>query len=226
MLKKMSVTFLACAALAIPLMAQGAPSLAGIWIVDGDMSTVKTIDGKLPPFKAEARRQYNAAIAARKAGKTTDPVAQCLPHGLPRLMFAPYPFEILEEPKQISFIHEAQHMPRLVYLGEKLPSMDDLDRNWMGQSAGNWDGDTLVVDSAGFNSETTLDRAGIPHSEDLVIQERFSLKDGGRILENEITITDPQTFTRPWKTKARFKKMDSSYWLKEYVCTDKNPEAG
>lgn len=220
-----SLSTVACAVLLMPLAANSAPSLAGTWMPTGDLSAIKTADGKAPPLNAEARRKYNAAIAARKAGKTTDPVAQCLPHGLPRLMFAPYPFEVLEEPTQITFVHEAEHLARFVYLNENLPPRDELDISWMGKSVGHWDGDTLVIDSAGFNDETTIDRAGMPHSEDMVLQERMTLKDGGNTLENEITITDPKTFTRPWKTRVTYKKMDPSYWLQQYVCTDKNPEA-
>jgi hypothetical protein len=116
-------------------------------------------------------------------------------------------------------------MPRLVYLGEKLPPIDDLDGNFMGMSVGNWNGDTLVIDSAGFNDLTTLDKAGIPHSTEMVMQERVKLIDGGQRIEDVITVTDPQTFTKPWSYRLTFKRMPNDYWLKEFACTDKNPDA-
>ena len=206
--------------------AQAAPSLAGFWLVEGNHDTLKDEQGKLPPMKPEARKRYDAAVAARKAGKPSgDTLAKCLPHGLPRLLGAPYPIEVLEEKKQITFLHEVHHMPRLVYLGEKLPPIDELDGNFMGLSVGNWDADTLVIDSAGFNDLTTLDKAGIPHSTEMVLQERLRLIDGGQRLENIITVTDPQTFTKPWRYRLTFKRLPNDHWLKEFVCTDKNPDA-
>jgi len=206
--------------------AQAAPLLAGFWLVEGNHDTLTDDKGKLPPMTAEARKRYNAAVAARKLGKYTgDTLTKCLPHGLPRLLGAPYPIEVLEEKKQITFLHEVHHMPRLVYLGEKLPPIDDLDGNFMGLSVGNWNGDTLVIDSAGFNDITTLDKAGIPHSTEMVLQERMKLIDGGQRLENVVTVTDPQTFTKPWSYRLTFKRMPNDYWLKEFACTDKNPDA-
>lgn len=202
------------------------PSFAGVWLLEGDHSTIRTVEGKLPPMKSEARRRYDAAVAARRKGKPIgDTVTKCLPHGLPRLLFAPYPVEILQEKRQLTFLHEAHHMPRLVYLGEKLPALDTLDNNYMGASAGNWDGDTLVIDSAGFNDITTIDAAGVPHSEALTLNERMRLIDGGQTLEDVITVTDPETFTKPWRTRVTFRRLPEGTWLREFVCTDRNPDA-
>ena len=226
-MKKILFAAAACAAtLSAPAFAAD-PSFAGFWKLEGDFSTLKTIDGKIPPMNPEARKRYNAAVALRKQGKPvpTDTVQKCWPHGLPRLLLAPYPIEVLQDARQITFLHEAHHMPRLVYLGEKLPALDTLDNNYMGFSVGNWDKDTLVIDTTGFNDITTLDKAGIPHSEALVLQERVRLTDNGQTLEDVITVTDPETFTKPWKARISFKKMPNDYWLKEMVCTDKNPDA-
>lgn len=226
-MKKILFAAAACAATLSASAFAADPSFAGFWIVEGDHSTMKTIDGRLPPMKPEAKKRYDAAVALRKKGKPvpTDTVQKCLPHGLPRVLTAPYPIEVLQDARQLTFLHEAHHMPRLVYLGEKLPAPDTLDNNYMGFSVGNWDKDTLVIDSAGFNDITTLDKAGIPHSESLVLQERLRLTDNGQTLEDVITVTDPETFTKPWKVRLSFKKMPNDYWLKEFVCTDKNPDA-
>jgi len=226
-MKKILFAAAACAAtLSVPAFATD-PSFVGFWKVDGDFSTLKTVDGRLPPMKPEAKKRYDAAVALRKKGKPvpTDTVQKCWPHGLPRVLTAPYPIEVLQDSKQITFLHEAHHMPRLVYLGEKLPALDTLDGNYMGLSVGNWDKDTLVIDSAGFNDITTIDKAGIPHSEAMVLQERMRLTDNGQTLEDVVTVTDPETFTKPWKFRLTFKKMPNDYWLKEFVCTDKNPDA-
>jgi hypothetical protein len=197
----------------------------GVWLIQGNHATIMTVDGKLPPMIKEAALRYAAAVKARKAGKPDfDTIQTCKPHGFPRILFAAYPIEILEEPKQVTFIHEIHHMPRMVYLDMTLPKLDDLDPNWMGLSAGRWDGDTLVVDSEGFNDLTTLDTAGLPHSTDMRVAERISKVDADT-LEDVITITDPKMYAQPWSTRVTYQRQPGLR-LKEYVCTDSNPEAG
>jgi hypothetical protein len=199
--------------------------LMGVWMIEGDRSTLTTVDGKLPPMKPAAKAKYDAAVKIRKAGGVPpgDTVAKCMPHGLPRLLLAAFPIEVLQEPQQVTFIHEAQHMPRLVYLDAKLPPIADMDPNWMGFSAGRWEGDTLVVESGGFYDRTTLDKAGLPHSTEMKLTERIR-KTGPDSLEDMITVEDAQTYTKPWTAKVTFKRLPG-YRLKQYVCTETNPEA-
>lgn len=196
----------------------------GVWLIDGDHSTIRTVDGKLPPLKPAAARLYRAHLAARKAGRPAfDTVQSCEPHGLPRILFANFPIEVLQEPRQVTFIHEVHHMPRMVYLDMALPKPEDLDTLWMGVSVGHWEGDTLVVDSAGFNDKTTLDAAGLPHSTGLRLQERWRKLDGDT-LEDVITVNDPEDYARPWSTRVAFKRQPGRR-IQEYVCTDHNLEA-
>jgi hypothetical protein len=196
----------------------------GVWLIQGDHSVIKTVDGKLPPMTSGAATRYAAALRARKAGKPDfDTIQTCKPHGFPRILFAAYPIEILQEPKQVTFIHEIHHMPRMVYLDLTLPALDDMDPNWMGLSAGHWDGDTLAVESQGFNDLTTLDAAGLPHSTQMKVSERLRKVDADTF-EDVITITDPKTYTKPWSTRVTYRRQPGLR-LKEYVCTDANPEA-
>jgi hypothetical protein len=196
----------------------------GVWLIQGDHSVVKTIDGKLPPMTKPTAARYAAAIKARQSGKPDfDTIQTCRPHGFPRILFAAYPIEVLQEPTQVTFIHEVHHMPRMVYLDMPLPKLDDMDPNWMGLSAGHWDGDTLAVESQGFNDLTTLDTAGLPHSTQMHVSERIRKLDGDT-LEDVITITDPQTFTRSWSTRVTYRRQPGLR-LKEYACMDSNPEA-
>jgi hypothetical protein len=196
----------------------------GVWLIQGDHSVIRTVDGKLPPMTSAAATRYAAAVRARKAGKPDfDTIQTCKPHGFPRILFAAYPIEILQEPKQVTFIHEIHHMPRMVYLDLTLPKLDDMDPNWMGLSAGHWDGDTLAVESQGFNDLTTLDAAGLPHSTQMKVSERLRKLDGDTI-EDVITITDPKTYAKPWSTRVTYRRQPGLR-LKEYVCTDANPEA-
>jgi len=199
-------------------------NLAGVWLIEGNHSAVKTLNGKLPPMNETAAARYAAAVRARKAGHPDfDTIQTCRPHGFPRILFAAYPIEVLQESRQITFIHEVHHMPRMVYLDLTLPKLEDMDPNWMGQSAGRWEGDTLVVDSQGFNDVTTLDSAGLPHSTEMRVTERIRKLDANT-LEDLITIDDPKTYTKPWSTRVTYKRQPGAR-LKEYVCTDSNPEA-
>jgi hypothetical protein len=201
-----------------------AQNFAGVWLIEGDHSVIKTVDGKLPPMTRAAAARYAAAVRARKAGKPDfDTIQSCKPHGFPRILFAAYPIEVLQEPRQVTFIHEVHHMPRMVYLDLTLPKLEDMDPNWMGQSAGRWEGDTLVVESQGFNDLTTLDAAGLPHSSDLRVLERIRKIDADT-LEDVITINDAKTYTRPWSTRVTYRRQPGRR-LQEYVCTDSNPEA-
>jgi hypothetical protein len=199
-------------------------NLEGVWLIQGDHSVIKTIEGKLPPLSKAAAARYAAAVRARQAGKPVfDTIQTCKPHGFPRILFAAYPIEILQEPTQVTFIHEIHHMPRMVYLDLALPKLEDMDPNWMGQSAGHWEGDTLVVETQGFNDLTTLDAAGLPHSTEMRVSERLRKLDADT-LEDAITIKDPKTYTKSWTTRVTYRRQPGLR-LKEYVCTDSNPEA-
>jgi hypothetical protein len=197
--------------------------LQGVWLVQTPPSALKTLDGKLPPMTPAAAKIYKAHLEARKAGKPDfDTIQACMPHGFPRILFASYPIEVLQEPKQVTFIHEVHHMPRLVFLDAQPLKADDRDQNWMGFSTGHWEGDALVVFTAGFNDKTVLDVAGLPHSVDMEVTERIQKTDADT-LEDVITIHDPKTYTKDWSTKAVFKRQPGRR-LQEYVCTDSNPE--
>jgi hypothetical protein len=201
-----------------------AQNFEGVWLIQGDHSVIKTIEGRLPPMTPAAAARYAAAVQARRAGKPDfDTIQTCKPHGFPRILFAAYPIEILQEPTQVTFIHEIHHMPRMVYLDLTLPKLDDMDPNWMGQSAGHWAGDTLVVDTQGFNDLTTLDSAGLPHSTEMRVSEHLRKLDADT-LEDAITISDPKTYTKSWTTRVTYRRQPGLR-LKEYVCTDSNPEA-
>jgi hypothetical protein len=200
-----------------------AQNFEGVWLIQGDHSAVRTIDGRLPPMTPNAAARYAAAIKARQAGKPEfDTIQSCKPHGFPRILFAAFPIEVLQEPTQVTFIHEVHHMPRMVYLDLTLPKLDDMDPNWMGLSAGHWDGDILVVESQGFNDLTTLDAAGLPHSTEMRVGERIRKLDADT-LEDLITITDPKSYTQPWSTRVTYRRQPGLR-LKEYACMDSNPE--
>jgi hypothetical protein len=127
------------------------------------------------------------ALAKERLSKD-DPNANCLPAGVPRM--SPYPWEILQTPKVIVFLHEGNmHTYRQVFMdGSGHPS--DLDPTSYSDSRGKWDGDTLVVDTVGFNDKFWFDGVGHPHTEKLHIIERFRRPDSAH-LDFDVTIDDP-----------------------------------
>jgi hypothetical protein len=195
----------------------------GVWLIQNAPAALKTTDGKLPPMTAEASKLYKAHLAARKAGKPDfDTIQECMPHGFPRILTADYPIEIYMEPKQVTFIHEVHHFPRLVFLDAQPAKAEDRDQNWMGFSTGHWEGDTLVVFTAGFNDKTVLDTAGLPHTTDMEVTEHIKKTDA-ESLEDVVTIHDPKMYAKDWSFKLDYKRQPGRR-LAEYVCTDKNPE--
>jgi hypothetical protein len=99
----------------------------------------------------------------------------------------------------------------------------DMDPTWYGDSIGTWDGDTLVVDSVGFNDKFWFDFAGHPHTEQLHVTEKFHRRDLGN-LDMEVTIVDPGTYTRPWVSK-RTSALMQNYEIQEYICNENNQDA-
>lgn len=194
------------------------PDFTGLWRVQSFIPAIKTDKGELPPLKPEAREVYDQRIADRAAGRDVhDPIDACLPHGVPRLMFAPYPMMLLQANGQLDMIQEANHTTRLVYIDQ--PPVDGDDPKWLGDSTGRWEGNTLVVDTINNDHRTWLDKAGLPHSDDMKVTERLSLGDGGKVLTDAITIDDPKTYTAPWTTTVRFNRVSGPMALAENVCT-------
>jgi hypothetical protein len=198
-------TVLACVLLT-PLVAE-ATDLSGIWWIK-DRSEIAKIDHKTLPLLPAAAEQYRRNQAAIAAGKIVpEGNRPCIPQGMPRLMLARYPFQILQRPGQITFIHERDRMVRLIYLDEKQPDdLEDLDPFYDGHSVAVWDGDALIVDTAGIKPNTVIDRTGIPHSDEMRLTERFTLRDGGNTLRDAVTVADAKTFSRPWSFTIDYAK--------------------
>ncbi len=197
------------------------PDLSGVWFITTHVAALKTLDGHAPPLTEQARKVYDAhRAAAAKGDYSFDGVTQCLPPGLPRLMLMHEPFEIIQKPKVIYFVHQLNRLPRRAYLDEALPT--DVDPHYLGYSAGKWDGETLVIETTGFDDSTMLDNAGLPHSEGLHLTERYRLSPDGKHLHLGLTIEDPKTFTQAWSAQADYVKRPG-YELPEEVCAATPP---
>lgn len=224
--------------------AAGKPDLSGLWqpepaqpgenhglfeslgafVVPGDDPTTfsKYFFSVLADFKpAESPLRAAAAELVRKRGEALgrdNPTSHCLPMGLPGLHLIPSPYKIVQTPSLVMFLYETVNNTfRQVYTdGRKLPA--DFQPAWMGYSVGKWEGDTLVIESAGFNDKVWLDGFGTPSSETLHLQERFRRLDFGH-MELQVTIDDPKTFTKPFSFKLNQRLVPDSDVL-ETVCAE------
>ena len=155
----------------------------------------KPEEAMLRPEGAEVLRQH------RRVAGTADPASVCTGViGIPLAGLLSEPIKIVQAPRLTLILYEVQNLRRQIYTdGRALPKDVNLPA-YMGYSAGHWDHDTLVVDTAGFNDKTTLDAAGHPHSEALRITERFHRLDFGH-LDIEMTFDDPRMYTKPFTIK-------------------------
>lgn len=193
----------------------------GDFVVPGDdpRTFSKYFLNILADFKPdEAPLRPEAAAMFRKRGNRESPSTRCTPQGIPRGELGNYlPFKIIQTPTVIAVLYEESNTYRQIYTdGRPLPV--DPQPTWMGYSIGRWEGDTLVVDAAGFNDRGWLDASGHPQSEDLRIRERFHRRDFGH-MDLELTIDDPKTYTRAFTVKATEVLLPDSDVL-EYVCTE------
>jgi hypothetical protein len=147
-----------------------------------------------------------------------DPVTNCLPGGPSEVLNTTY--RIIQSPTIVALLYESgTGRYRQIHIdGRKLPK--DPNPTWLGYSVGHWEGDTLVVESAGFNDRTWLDRAGHPHSEKLRVTERFRRVDFGH-LQFQITFEDPDTLTKPLSLSLAVNYAADTDML-ENVCNENN----
>ena len=189
----------------------GKPDFSGIWT--SDSKTYANVGQ--PTLTPAMQKLYDE----RRGGKSKekDPVSKCLPTGVPRITAEP--FKILQTPDLILMMFEGgTHSFRQVHLDRGHVPAAEWENNWMGHSIGKWEGDTLVVDTVGFNDLTWLNAQGLPHSEDLHVVERYTRPDATH-LNVSITMEDKGAFTKP-VTFTRVHTLSTGREIKEYTCTE------
>ena len=229
-----------------PQLSNGKPDLSGHWAnpytpdiaAKGqvlDPATRKPLDlprSPLPDAKASA-----AGSAARtldlpytewglKHWKSYDPVndgdyaGSCLPFGMSRNINSPHGVQIVQTPDAVALLFEQNTWFHWVpTAGQKWP--EDMPPSWNGVSVGKWNGDTLVVETAGFNGYTRLDTAGHPHSKQLRLTNTFRRIDA-RTIEHTVTVHDPKTYTRDWMNVRTWRLKPASDVVMEYSCEENN----
>ena len=198
-----------------PRLADGKPDLSGPWEPNAIRENVNLkATGIEPPFTAEGEALYKTRLG--RLGKD-DPEARCLPPGVPRLNTTPYPFRFVQTPNYIAILYEGgTHTWRQIFMdGRKFSQFaDDL---WNGESIGHWEGDTLVVETSGFNDRTWIDAAGVPHSTQLKVTERFHRLDADN-MEIVNIVNDPVMYTKSWSFTTYPKRLKGE--LLEYICNE------
>ena len=165
---------------------------------------------------AEKRMVVNIPSDSRKHD-TGDPELKCYRAGVPRANYMPFPFQIIQSQKNIVMVYEYMRALRTIFMDARTDPPAD---SWMGWSHGSWDGDTLVIDSRGFNEYTWLDRAGDYHSDALHVVERYTPVSPYHLMY-EATIEDPKVFTRPWKMSfPLYRRMEKNVQLMDFNCVE------
>ena len=204
-----------------PVWAQSAsprpPDLTGYWInqYTPDLSNAL---GQQPPFTEYGAERW------RTVDLSKDPTGFCLPPGPSRGFTAPFPFLLVQHRDAISILFEYQSIWRVFYLDGR-PHPDDVEEYpyFMGHSIGRWDGDTLVVETAGIDERSWLDTAGHEHSAKLRLTERFQ-KSGPDTIQWTATFDDPVFFTRPWSIARTFTRGKPGDRVLPYTRTENNKD--
>jgi hypothetical protein len=191
----------------VPRAPDGKVDLSGVWIVSG--STDLPSD---PAYLPAAKKLYDER---RASGGKGDPEKECLPNGVVRI--EPLPYKIVQTPTLVVLLSEGNtHSYRRFFLDGRPHNLDLEPNTWNGNSIGHWEGDTLLVDTVGFNDKSWLDSTGKPHSEALHVIERYRRRDLDH-LEIGYTLDDPQAFSEPYTFTRTFTRVVGRD-LKEYFC--------
>ena len=213
----LSLLFLASATVA----AYAEADISGIWWATTYSPKIRVLGGGDPPLNAAGQAQYQKNQTGLRDGSLIDKARIiCAPDGVPRVLETPYPFELFQVPVgQVTMIHELNHQLRVIPLNKPLGKYEDLApfSNFNGYSAGHWEGDTLIVETNGFNDETFIDASGLPHSDELVTTERIHKI--GNQLEDVVTIHDPKFYTRDWQARFVYDQRNDIR-IEDYSCND------
>jgi hypothetical protein len=171
-------------------------------------------DGTALPYLPNALAQKKENFDKRFA---EDPEAKCYLPGVPRMMYMPYPFQIIQGTSHIAMVSEYKSALRDIYMDNQKKAPAD---SWMGWSNGKWEGETLVIDTTGFNDRSWFDRAGDYHSDALHVVERITAASPYH-LNYEATIEDPQVFSKPWKiAMPLYRRIEKNPEILEYRCVE------
>jgi hypothetical protein len=202
------------------------PDLSGYWTPRPDGIPISTWDssdpfGKKPdlapmaPWAAAKWKEARPPFGAKQTFQdTNDPVQRyCDPPGTTRIYMYPYEFTIIQTTKMVYILYEFTRVWRSIAMDQEHPK--DPDPTWMGDSVGRYEGDTLVIDTIGFNDKTWLDHTGHPHSDALHVVERLRRAEQNT-LELSVSVEDPKAYTKSFSGKKYF--VSTSSPMGEAIC--------
>jgi hypothetical protein len=223
----------------VPRRADGKPDLSGVWmppyVPDMTLNRRDQRGHAEAPFSPDDTPAAREALAAKGLradlpftpwglrewttydAASGDYTGSCFPFGLQRAVNAPYPFQIMQDDRHVALLFEINTWHHVIRMNVERPAHQE--PTWYGHSIGRWDGDTLVVETTGFNGYTRLDTVGHPHSDQLQLTQTFRLLDAKRIAY-AVTVVDPRTYTKPWRNERTFTRLDGP--LIEYSCEENN----
>ena len=207
--------------------------LSGVWLFDEkryhDDPRLYLLPAKqVPPMTPWGQEKYDQAKPGSRGGtgdSDNDPTFHCDPPGLPRITNGRGgPFEIIQLPGRILILYEEFQARREIWMdGRALPK--EPDPTWYGYSVGKWDGNTLVVDTIGFNDKSWIDGDGHPHSDAMRVEERYRHVDHDT-LEMTMKIEDPKAYTKPWVgTEPKVFKLRPKLELMELPCVPEDEQS-
>jgi hypothetical protein len=206
----------------VPRLADGHPDLSGPWVGGGSNADIEK-EGGLKPGELPL---LPAAKALRDSRKDPDePYLYCTPMSIPRMN--PYPWKFVQSVTakgqgSIYVVHENGDAGRVreIFMDGRKHPVDALP-TWWGHSVGHWEGDTLVIDTVGFNDIFWFDSRGTPHSEQLHTIERWTRTNYGTLVD-DFTLDDPGVLSRPVNLKFTAKLVAPGTELMEFICTENN----
>jgi hypothetical protein len=191
-------------------MPDGKPDLTGVYGFAG-------VRGAAPPVLKPGAEKFKIVRGPNEVRGNTTLGTDCVPLGIPQTFVTPYPFQIVQTAKFVLMVFEYPNTFRFIPTDGR-PHPADPDPTWMGDAVGHWDGDTLVVDTIGFNDKTEV--SGYMHTEAFHVMERYRRVEAG--LQYDVTVEDPNVFASPWALPTRIlpsrpdlEKVD------EFVCENK-----
>jgi hypothetical protein len=200
--------------------------LSGVWMQyrDGDVPGTPGMNGVnehfRPPLTPWGQEKFESAKplsgAKAVAGKEDNSALRCEPSGPPQVLVLPNPWEIVQIPGRVLMFFEEQHIWREIWTdGRPLPK--DPDPSWLGYSVGHWEGDTLVVETIGFNDKEWVDLYGNPRTSTTHLTERYRRLNHDT-LEQQIIIEDPKVYTKPWVSPPKLHKLEPGWEIAEWFC--------
>ena len=217
------------------------PDLSGIWSqpIRPDASGIFSNDAsgvpffgftkQEPPMQPPALEIYKAnrqgvKDARAKGRDESDPVSSCFPPGPTRILTDARPFEIRQSADVVHIFSETDHWVRRIYLNDQGPP-DGYPVTWLGYSNGKYEGDALVAETTGINENTWIDSLGHPHSEGLLVVQRFR-RVNHDTLEITFTFSDPTFYSKPWNGKKTYRLQRPGSDFKEVVLCEQYRKMG